>query len=35
MSKMKYELLKNDKKARYGVIHSKYGDFREWQIKHI
>ena len=27
MSKMKYELLKNDKKARYGVIHSKYGDF--------
>lgn len=27
MGKMKYELLKNDKKARYGVIHSKYGDF--------
>lgn len=27
MTKMKYELLKNDNKARYGVIHSKYGDF--------
>ncbi len=27
MTKMKYELLHKDNKARYGVIHSKYGDF--------
>ncbi len=29
MSKMNFELLKNEKntKARYGIIHSKYGDF--------
>ncbi len=27
MSKMKFELLDNDKEARVGVIHSKYGDF--------
>lgn len=27
MSKMKYELIKNDDKARLGMIHSKYGDF--------
>ena len=27
MSKMEYELLKKDNFARYGVIHSKYGDF--------
>ena len=27
MSKMEFELLKKDKKARLGVIHSKYGDF--------
>ncbi len=27
MSKMSFELIKNDKNARLGVIHSKYGDF--------
>ena len=27
MIKMNFELIKKDKKARYGIIHSKYGDF--------
>ena len=28
MSKMNFKLLKTNNKARLGVIHSKYGDFK-------
>ena len=25
--KIKYELIKNDKKARYGILHTNYGSY--------